>query len=137
MMMSLPRLIQASKAVADANLGRWLRNAVRRLSDGQEAAKALSLSGPAALDERDRHLRSAAKLIAPDSSDWRAAGELLPVIRYTREHMPVLADRYPDLPPDQCEIVAALLCGPVPESRRRIYDCLADNRTPTASEIGP
>ena len=125
--MSIPRLLEAAKVLAYTDVGRWLDRAVTALRSGEGCDQALSLAGTAALDERDRHLRAAARAICPDSSDWRAAGELVHLLRYVQQH-PHLLDRYPDLPPGQRDIAAALLCAPCPESQRRIWDCLVDVR---------
>ena len=110
--MSLPRLITAAESLTDPNLGRWLKNATARIRDGQDPAEALSLTGQAAMDERDRHLRAAARTLAPEATDWRAAK--------------ILAD-----------LVAAMLCAECPSSQRRLFDCLTDARGPAASENPP
>lgn len=132
--MSLPRLISAAEAISDPHVRRWLRYAIARLRNGEPCAEVLALEGDAALDQRDYHLRRAASAVDA-ATDWRAAGELVHLVRYVQAH-PELLNKYPDLPDEpQREVCAALLCADAPKSQRRLFDCLTDARNTSASEI--
>ena len=114
--MSICRLIDASRALADINpdLARWLATAAERLRRGLPASIALELSGGPARRERDRYLVQAATALRQEGeTKWALAGRLSARINAAPRR----------------DLVAELLAlasqaAPLPTSQRRLYDAL-------------
>jgi hypothetical protein len=138
--MSLTAITECAQALATGSPGRcYLLGAIAALQHGESPEAAFRLTTSDRIRERNRHLREAAALLAPDRSAWKQAEELARALRYFEG---TTWARYRSDPARALSVLSgvkralfsALLCGDCPGSQRRVYEALTtDARTPTAS----